>query len=306
MTQHRNQNSELPGQALRHTAGIAGRGVLMGLAEVVPGVSGGTMAFITGIYPDLVSSLARFGLSSVPMLAQPGKFYAHHNLRFLLSLGLGMVLGVLLFAQLMHFLLVAFQPLVWAFFSGVIAASVIVIGRVRAPKALWGWAPVGLLLGILLLWLPVAAGEHGLLGLFFGSAIAVCAWLLPAISGSFVLLTLGMYDQVISAIAELNWPVLFTVLAGCVSGVLLFVRLLSWLLHHFREALLSFLTGFMLGSLPKLWPWQDAEQAPGLSQLISPQSYAALFDAPAQTLFAVFLFAVGALMLWYLGKLGER
>ena len=264
------------------------------------------MAFITGIYQDLVSSLATFGPSSLQMLTQPDRFYTHHNLRFLLSLGFGMILGVLLFARLMHFLLATYQPLVWAFFSGVIGASVIVIGRVRAPKALWGWAPLGILLGVAMLWLPVASGGSGLFGLFLGSAIAVCAWLLPAISGSFVLLTLGMYDQVIAAIAALDWSVLFTVLAGCVSGVLLFVRLLNWLLHRFREQLLSFLTGFMLGSLPKLWPWQDATQAVGFGRMMSPTSYGELFAIPPQTLVAAILFICGVLLLWQLSKLGER
>ncbi len=116
--------------------GVVLRGMLMGLAEVVPGVSGGTMAFITGIYQELVATLATFGPRSVTLLIKPRAFYEAHNLRFLFALGLGMGAGILMFAQVMHYLLNAYQPLVWAFFSGVIVMSAWVIGRPREVKAL--------------------------------------------------------------------------------------------------------------------------------------------------------------------------
>lgn len=277
----------------------------MGLAEVIPGVSGGTMAFVTGIYTELVSSLASFGPASLPMLARPMAFYRHHNLRFLLSLGLGMMFGALLFARVMHFLLVNFSPLVWAFFTGVIAMSVVVIGRQRARTALWRWAPLGLLAGVSLLLLPVRSAEAGQVEIFLGASIAVCAWLLPAISGSYVLLTLGMYSQVIDAIATLDWPVLLAVVAGCATGILLFAKLLAWLMRRYTEALLSFLTGFMLGSIAKLWPWQDGSQSDALARLLSPAAYTQLFDSSAHVLLAAGLACCGALALWLLSKTGD-
>ena len=286
--------------------GYVWRGMLMGIAEVVPGVSGGTMAFVTGIYSELISTLAKFGARSVLMVRQPVVFYTAHNLRFLFSLGIGMLLGVLLFAQVMQFLLSHYQPMVWAFFSGVIAMSVIVIGRMRPPRALLIWAPLGLLAGASLLWLPVGAEEAGLLEIFVGSALAVCAWLLPAVSGSFVLLALGLYDQVIHAIAALEWSILLTVAAGCASGLLVFAKLLAWLLRSHREPLLSFLTGFMLGSIAKLWPWQNTAGG-----LLSPTAYASLYEGSThvgstQVEGAAIVFVAGALLLWLLTKLADE
>jgi putative membrane protein len=286
--------------------GVAVRGVLMGLAEVVPGVSGGTMAFITGIYRDLVGSLAAFGPGSLAMVFDPMRFATHHNLRFLFALGLGMLAGILLFAQLMHYLLVHFQPLVWAFFSGVIVASVVAIGRSRAPGALLAWGPAGVLAGISLLWIPQIGGDPNALQIFLGGAVAVCAWLLPAISGSYVLLTLGVYHTVIEAIATLDFSVLLVLAAGCATGLLMFARVLAWLLRQHGERLLSFLTGFMLGSLFKLWPWQanDAPDAP--ARLLSPAQYAVVMDSQAYILWACVLFLIGVAALWMLTKLADH
>ncbi len=262
-------------EAPRSPGALLGRGVLMGLAEVVPGVSGGTMAFITGIYHELVSTLAAFGPKSVPMLAQPMNFFRVHNLRFLLWLGAGMLLGVLLFAQVMQYLLSVYQPVVWAFFCGVIVMSAWVIGRSRVPKLLLGFLPIGLCLGLSILFVPLSLGTPSLLMVFVGGAVAVCAWLLPAVSGSYMLLVLGLYAPVIAAIAAFDVTIMAVMAAGCAVGLLLFARALNWLLHHYTEALLSFLVGFMLGSLPKLWPWQLPQQGDLLSTLVAPSQYTA-------------------------------
>ncbi len=283
--------------------GVVGRGMLMGLAEVVPGVSGGTMAFISGIYPTLVGALATFGPASVPMLARPLEFWSHHNLRFLLVLAAGMGLGVLMFAQVMHFLLANYQPLVWAFFSGVIAMSVVVIGRYRQPSKLLLWGVIGLILGLSLLWLPSLQSEPALWLIFLGGAVAVCAWLLPAVSGSYVLLALGLYAPVIEALAEFDLPLLASLAAGCALGLLLFAKALAWLLRHYTEALLSLLTGFMLGSVPNLWPWQLAHDEGGTLALLTPAAYADTSGEPAYAAAAVLLFVLGACALWALSRL---
>lgn len=290
-------------QAQPTDLGVAGRGVLMGLAEVVPGVSGGTMAFISGIYPTLVAALATFGPGSLPMLARPLQFWQHHNLRFLLVLAAGMGLGILMFAQLMQFLLAHYQPLVWAFFSGVIVMSVVVIGRYRHPARLLRWGTLGLLLGLALLWLPPLQSEPSLWLIFFGGAVAVCAWLLPAVSGSYVLLALGLYAPVIDALASFNLAVLACLAAGCALGLLLFAKALAWLLRHYSEALLSLLTGFMLGSVPKLWPWQ-APSIDGLGiEFLSPQGYFSLLGVPAYGELAPVIFTLGGIALWLLSRL---
>jgi len=136
--------------------------------------------------------------------------------------------------------------------------------------------------------------------------VAVSAWLLPAVSGSYVLLTLGLYAPVIEAVAVLDLPVLATLAAGCTAGLLLFTRLLSWLLHHHEQALLSLLTGFMLGSLPKLWPWQMPQARRGFDGFVAPQTYEALQYGPSYVVPALGIFLLGALALWLLSRLGER
>ncbi len=282
--------------------GVGLRGVLMGIAEVVPGVSGGTIAFVTGIYPPLVKSFASFGLQSLKLLSAPRRFIEHHNLSFLVALAVGMGLGIALFAQLMQYLLANHQPLVWAFFSGVILMSVWVIGRARLPRALLFWAPFGLLCGLALLWLPQADGTPGYLALLLGASVAVCAWLLPAVSGSYVLLTLGLYAPVISALAEWHIPVLATVAVGCAIGLLCFSKLLAWLLRHYSEPLLSFLTGFMLGSVVKLWPWQHAGAETAWARLLTPAEFASLTGAPAGVVWVGVLTLVGAAGLWWLSR----
>ncbi len=282
--------------------GVGLRGVLMGIAEVVPGVSGGTIAFVTGIYPALVRSFASFGVRSLQLLGQPRLFIEHHNLSFLIALAAGMGLGIVLFAQLMQYLLDNHQPLVWAFFSGVILMSVWVIGRARLPRALLSWAPFGLLCGLGLLWLPAADAEPGYLALFLGASVAVCAWLLPAVSGSYVLLTLGLYAPVIAALADWQIPVLATVAAGCAIGLLCFSKLLAWLLRHYSEPLLGFLTGFMLGSVVKLWPWQDASADNAFARLLTPAEFASLTGEAAGVLWVVLLTLIGAAGLWWLSR----
>jgi putative membrane protein len=292
---------ELPEPALLSVGGIAGRGLFMGLAEVVPGVSGGTIALITGIYPRLVAALASFGPRSVSLLIQPRQFFAHHDLGFLLTLALGMGVGILLFARVMAYLLANYQPLVWAFFCGVILMSVVVIALQREREKLLLWLPGGLLCGLALMWLPVADQHGGGLLLFFGGAIAVCAWLLPAVSGSFMLLALGLYETVIAGIAELDFAVIFSVGAGCVVGLLLFAKLLAWVLARYTEQVLSFLTGFMLGSVVKLWPWQDVSISHGWARLVSPARFSELAGEPC-LIAAIVCGAFGACGLWLLSR----
>ena len=261
------------------------------------------MAFISGIYPTLVGALAAFGPGSIAMLAHPRQFWVHHNLRFLLILAAGMGLGIVLFAQLMHFLLGHYQPLVWAFFCGVIAMSVFVIGRYRSSGNLLTWGALGLMLGLSLLWLPALVSDPALWLIFIGGAVAVCAWLLPAVSGSYVLLALGLYAPVIDALAGLDLSLLAVLACGCTVGLLLFAKALAWLLRNYSEALLSLLTGFMLGSLPKLWPWQDAAGADIGARLLVPDGYESLTGEPAHIAAATVLFMLGGYGLWLLTRL---
>ena len=280
---------------------IIWRGLLMGLAEVVPGVSGGTMAFITGIYYELVRSLASFGPSSFGLLTQPRLFAQHHNLRFLCALAVGMVGGALLFAQLMDYLLEHYQPVVWGFFSGVIAMSVVIIGRARALLTLLSYGVVGLVCGIALLWLPTSSTEPVLWMFFIGGIISVCAWLLPAVSGSYMLLAMGLYPAVVAAVAELDFQILLVLLSGCAVGLLLFSRSLAWLLRHYQEPLLALLTGFMLGSIANLWPWQQVAEVAS-DKWLSPAGYAVEQGASPFMVLTAVAFICGAVAIGQLDR----
>jgi len=275
--------------------------MVMGIAELVPGVSGGTIAFVTGIYDELVNTLA--GLRPAALLelrrglAGAVAVWRSHNLTFLLVLGLGMVTSVLLFAQLLTLALATIRPVVWGFFLGLIALSVWMLGRRLDTGSLLAAAPVGALLGVLLTVVEPLAGYQSLPVFFVAGAVAVSAWILPAISGSFVLLTLGLYEPVIRAVASPGWDVLGVFLAGCVTGLLLFSKGLAYVLDHWRSRLLSLLTGFMVGASLALWPWQWAGALQG------PGSYAALSGEPAYLVPTLLAALAGAIVIWLLAKL---
>jgi len=275
------------------------RGMAMGLAELVPGVSGGTIAFVTGIYFELVRSLSRFGPGSVLILVREGplRFWRVHNLGFLLVLGLGMVLSVLAFARIFQYLLEHVRPVVWAFFFGLILASVVQIGRTCRRRALLSLGSLGLLGGLALLALePVDAGASLWL-YFFGGMAAISAWLLPAVSGSFLLLVFGLYEPVLEAVNALDFAVLGALAAGCVVGVMLMARLLAWLMVEYREPVLAVLTGFMAGSLVRLWPWQVD------GGLLWPVGYQIDSGQPALVGYSVLAAFAGMVSLWLLSRL---
>lgn len=284
--------------------GLLFRGVFMGLAEVVPGVSGGTIAFVSGIYYELVNSLASFGVRSLALIKSPTEFFHYHNLGFLICLAAGMAIGIVAFAQLMHHLLSAAPVVVWAFFFGLIAASVVFVGRGRSTKNLALFGSCGLVAGIAMLFLPQASSDASLLAIYFGGMIAVCAWLLPAVSGSFMLLSLGLYEGVIGAVANFEWQTLLTLAAGCATGLLLFAKALAWVMRHYNDALLSALTGFMLGSMVKLWPWRIAHEI-GFDGLRLPADYVAATGLAGMEVGALIATCLGVVSLWSLTRLGR-
>ncbi|MEQ8483423.1 MAG: DUF368 domain-containing protein [Pseudomonadales bacterium] len=275
------------------------RGMAMGIAELVPGISGGTIAFVTGIYDELLGTLARLHPRALTVLWRQGwgPFWRDLNGSFLLVLVLGMGIAIVSLARLLGWLLDEVPVLVWAFFFGLIAASVVQIGRRRAARQLVGYGLVGLLLGLAMLKLGHRAGTAPLWLVFVGGMVAVSAWLLPAVSGSFMLLVMGLYEPVLRAFNAGEWLVPLTLALGCVAGLLFFARLLHWLMRRFREPLLALLTGFMAGSLATLWPWQSG------GELLSPAAYAAAAGSPALTGAALLVAALGVLALWLLSRL---
>jgi len=242
--------------------GVFARGLAMGAVETMPGVSGGTVAFITGIYDELVKSIASFSGGSLSVLLRDGwsAFARRHNLGFLGVLGLGMALSLVLFANLLEALLASHEPYVMGFFFGLIAASVVHVGAQSSWRWLASAGLAGLCLGVVVGVLVQAGGatsDPSTLAVFIAGALAATAWILPGVSGAFVLVLLGLYEPMLAAVTDTDLTVLATFAAGMVVGLVLFSKGLAWLLGRARAAVLAVLTGFMAGSLTKLWPWRD-------------------------------------------------
>ncbi|MBU1832515.1 MAG: DUF368 domain-containing protein [Gammaproteobacteria bacterium] len=241
--------------------GVFVRGILMGAADVVPGVSGGTIAYITGIYEELIESIKSFNIDAAKVLYGDGvkAFWKHINGNFLLTLGLGIVFSVLSLAKGISYVLAYYPSEISAFFFGLVIASSLYVYR-QMPKSSGRliWLVFGLMFAVGIGELRPAQIEVTPLVLFLSGAIAICAMILPGISGSFILLLLGMYQPVIVAIKSIDIVTIMIFSAGCATGLIAFVRLLSWLLHKHSARILSWLTVVLLGSLSLLWPWKQS------------------------------------------------
>ena len=252
-------------EAVRRTtvgqhAALFARGVAMGLAEVVPGVSGGTIAFID----ELVASLASLPSALSTWRSGWAAFARRHNLPFLVVLTAGMATGAVGLAHLILTLLETQPGLVAGFFFGLIAASVVHIGTSSSWRWLATLGVVGLGLGLLMGFYADSGTALGTAPatVFVGGALAATAWILPGVSGAFVLLLLGLYKPMLEAFTAFDLALLVPFAAGLAIGLLAFSKLLAWLLAKGRRAVLALLTGFMAGSLTELWPWgRGAEQA---------------------------------------------
>lgn len=245
------------------------RGLLMGAADVVPGVSGGTVALIVGIYARLVTALSSFDLTLLDHLRKGRirKAVEHVDLVFLVSLLAGVATAILSMARVMTWLIMNKPVPTWSFFFGLVLASSWLVGRMVNK---WSPRELALLaLGAALAWwvvglIPVETPQT-LPMVFFSGAIAICAMILPGISGSFVLVILGQYLHVLDALKSKNIPVVLVFCAGCAVGLLSFTKLLRWVLAKAYTPTLVFLCGLMLGSLRKIWPWKV--EAPGQEHL---------------------------------------
>lgn len=246
----------------------------MGAADLVPGVSGGTIALITGIYQQLITSLSRADTHSLSLFfkGQWKAFWEYINGSFLLVLGLGIISSALVLSHLISYLLEAFPHFVWSLFIGLALGSIVVLFR---EVKLGVTTAVSLLSGILLCLLVsnslVASVEVNYLTLFLGAMIAICAMLLPGISGSFILLLLGLYEPVIGIIKNLDIVPLLVFASGAVTGLLCFSKLLKWLMEHYYSVAIAFLCGLLVGSLPSLWPWKLDYSLTSIAAIKAPQ-----------------------------------
>lgn len=247
------------------------KGACMGAADVIPGVSGGTIAFIMGIYDKFVASLAAINAEAVKLFftGKFKEFWRHINGGFLLSLVVGIGISIISLATVMQTLLSDFPIQTWAFFFGLIVASSIFILRGISG---WGLREIlfligGVVLGVTICTLSPTQTPDALWFIFLSGAIAICAMILPGISGSFILLILGKYQYILGAVSDLvagqnvvgNLLIIGVFAIGAVVGILSFSKLLHWLLSRWHKQVLIILAGFIIGSLVKIWPWNNPE-----------------------------------------------
>lgn len=240
------------------------KGMAMGAADVVPGVSGGTIAFIAGIYDELINSIKSINMHSLKLLftGKIAAFWKAVNGNFLFALLLGIAISVFSLAKLITYLLLNEAVLVWSFFFGLVLASTWFV--TKDIKG-WNWKTVAGFVGgaVIAYYITVATPAEtstNLMFIFLCGAIAICAMILPGISGSFILVLLGKYFYVMEAVKTLDLVVLGVFAFGAALGITSFSRVLSYALKNFRNITLSVLSGFMLGSLNKVWPWKEVEK----------------------------------------------
>lgn len=294
------------------------KGIAMGAADVVPGVSGGTVAFISGIYDELLRSIA--GVPAALSLLLRGRVLAAWqaaNATFLLVLLAGILTSVLSLARVITFLLAEHPIPVWSFFFGLILVSSHLVAR---EIQRWNWSRfVSFTVGAAFAyWITVAAPMQwgtDSLSIFFAGSIAICAMILPGISGSFILLLLGLYPFILGAVKGLDVNVLALFASGCLVGIVSFAGLLRWLLLRWRDLTLALLTGLMLGSLNKLWPWKETltwhadshgQQVPLLQANLLPGRFAEVSGQDPQLLLAILLALGGVLLVLGLEWLAAR
>jgi putative membrane protein len=249
------------------------RGMAMGAADVVPGVSGGTVAFITGIYDELIESLKSCNIHALKLLFKsgPAAFWEHINGGFLVSLMLGIVTSVLSLARTISYALHHHPvPLAALFFGLILASALLVYRQIPNGGRKVVWLICGLGFALLIGEIRPAEIASTPLNLFLSGALAICAMILPGISGSFILLLLGMYQPVIDAIKNMDVLAILSFVGGCGVGLMLFVRLLSWLMHRFPAQLLASLSGILIGSLSIIWPWKLNADGGLLSESLAP------------------------------------
>lgn len=294
---------------------ISFKGLAMGAADAVPGVSGGTIAFISGIYEELVSTISNINLALFKTLFSKGfgAFWKQANGNFIVALLSGIIISYVSFMKIAKYLLENEPVLIWSFFFGLIIASIYFVGKQVTQWSL----PViiafiiGTGLAFYITMLPVLSTNENSAFLFFAGAIAICAMILPGISGSFILIILGAYKTLSDAIHDIDLTKISPFVAGAIVGLLSFSHVLKWLFKNYHNITLALLTGFILGSLNKVWPWKETLtwhtdskgiRSPLLQESVSPLS----FQGDNQLVFALILMVLGFLTIFILERVGSK
>ena len=291
------------------------KGIAMGAADAVPGVSGGTIAFISGIYEELINTISGVNISLFRTLKNNGvtAFWKQCNGNFIIALLSGILISYVSFMRLAKYLIEHHPILIWSFFFGLIVASIYFVGK---QIKRWNLAVlISLVLGTYAAYyitnLPsMASNEHPLF-LFFAGALAICAMILPGISGSFILVVLGAYKTLSDALHDFDLKKVALFALGALVGLLSFSHILKWLFRHYHNITLALLTGFIFGSLNKIWPWKvvlswrenaAGKNVPLLERSILPSNY----DGNPQLVYAIGLMVIGFLTIFILEKIGSK
>lgn len=294
------------------------KGLAMGMADVVPGVSGGTIAFISGIYERLLNAISSIPAAFILLLkGQVKNAWRKADALFLLSLVSGMFLSILIFARVITWLLETHPIVIWGFFFGLVVVSCYLVGR-EVRK----WHVPTILAFIVgtafAYWVTVTTSiqwGHDYLSLFIAGAIAICAMILPGISGSFILLLMGVYHFILTAVKDFNIPILLVFAAGCAFGIIAFSHVLKVLLRRFHDITLALLLGTLFGSLNKVWPWKvpvstyvdnHGKTVALQEQNLWPWDYAAQLNTDPQVLQAILLAICGILVVLALEFVAKR
>ena len=279
----------------------------MGIANVIPGVSGGTIALITGIYEDLINSLKSFDTKSLKLITSIDilGFIKHTNLYFLLAVFGGSIVSVFSIASLFKYLFIHYPILIWAFFFGLIIASIYFVGK-RISK--WNTTTIfslaiGTLVAISLSFMTPASENDNLFFIFICGIIGISGMMLPGLSGSFILILMGNYELLmVTAITELNILLLSVFFLGSAFGLMSFSHILSWVFKHYKNQTLALLTGFILGSLSIIWPWKEVAESiiiKGKEKIIAYNWYFPN-ELNTETILAILLILVGILSVYAL------
>ncbi len=286
----------------------------MGAADVVPGVSGGTIAFVSGIYEELINSINQVNFKTLKILKNEGIAAAWKSINgnFLMALVVGIFISVISLAKVIRHLMETQPILLWSFFFGLVLASVIYIAKQITQWRLMTIVMLitGAIIAYFITIIPPQNLEISNGFIFLAGALAICAMILPGISGSFILLLIGAYKPVLDAIHYKDFKTLLFLILGAIVGLLTFSRVLKWLFDHYQNLTLATLTGFIIGSLNKIWPWKKVLQSEiieGKTKVLQEKSVLPFaYEGDSQIIYALLLFAIGFGVIMILEKLAVK
>ncbi|MCZ4409665.1 DUF368 domain-containing protein [Cryomorphaceae bacterium 1068] len=299
------------------------KGMGMGAADVVPGVSGGTIAFITGIYEELIDTINRVNFVTLQILFKEGikPFWKALNGNFLVGLFAGIFISLISFAKLITYLLDAHPIAIWSFFFGLVLASIPLVAKsVRnwSGSRYFGFA-AGTIIAYLITDLPPVEDPGATWYLFVSGMIAICAMILPGISGSFILLLLGSYSTVLQALNDRDFLSIGIFGGGCIVGILAFSRFLKWMFTRYHDVTIAVLSGFLLGSLNRIWPWKETvevfvkhkgeeneEIVPLVQENILPSTYETITGLDSELMLGITLAVVGILIIFVMDRFAPK